>query len=223
MHGSTSPAKKGLPVQSHPRQVPSQSHPRHLTRSRTTPTERRGSSLAGSRPSSRSSDRTCMVESHPRFHAAPAHDPSAPCRASSRAPAPAVATRARSAATSSAGAPIRSRITCQRIEGSESSSHCMTDLFGFGACRWGGVVAICWCSLLWLKDAVGSLTSVTAKEDEIGPNEHRLVDGVTLVRLPTGGNRRAHALRVSALLLCQKAKKTSPLLSARGGCSERRL
>ena len=55
------------------------------------------------------------MESHPRFHAAPAHDPSAPCRASSRAPAPSVATRARSAATSSAGAPIRSRITCQRI------------------------------------------------------------------------------------------------------------
>ncbi len=69
-----------------------------------------------------------MVEFHPRFHAAPPHDPSAPWRASSRAPAPSVATRARSAATSSAGAPIRSRITCQRIEGSESSSHCMTDL-----------------------------------------------------------------------------------------------
>ncbi len=27
-----------------------------------------------------------------------------------------------------------------------------------GACRLGGLVAICWCSLLWLKDAVGSLT-----------------------------------------------------------------
>src|SRR5262245_42976793 len=151
MHGSTSPAKKGLPVQSHPRQVPSQSHPRHLTRSRTTPTDRRASSLAGSRPSSRSSDRTCIVESHPRFHATPAHAPSAPCRASSRAPAPSVATRARSAATSSAGAPVRSRITCQRIEGSESSSHCLTDVFGFGTCRLGALAAICGCSLLYLK------------------------------------------------------------------------
>ena len=83
-----------------------------------------------------------MVESHPRFHAAPPQRPSAPCRASSRAPQPSVATRARSAATSSAGAPVRSRITCQRIEGSESSSHWMTDLSGFGACRLGGTVII---------------------------------------------------------------------------------
>ena len=158
MHGSTSPAKKGLPSKSHPRHVPSQSHPFHVTRSRTRPTARRASSLAGSRPISRSSDRTCIVEFHPWFHAAPAHDPSAPCRASSRAPRPSVATFARSAATSSAGAPIRSRITCQRIEGSESSSHCMTDLFGFGACRLGGLIAICWFSLLWLKDAVGNPT-----------------------------------------------------------------
>ena len=39
--------------------------------------------------------------------------------------------RARSAATSSVGAPVRSRITCQRIDGSESSSHRMT-----GSCGW---------------------------------------------------------------------------------------
>src|SRR5690606_9627739 len=39
---------------------------------------------------------------------------------SSRAPQPSVATRARSAATASSGSPIRSRITCQRIDGSES-------------------------------------------------------------------------------------------------------
>ena len=36
----------------------------------------------------------------------------------------------------------------QWIEGSESSSQRMTDLFGFGACRLGGLVAICWFSLL---------------------------------------------------------------------------
>ncbi|HEU0296384.1 MAG TPA: hypothetical protein VFR47_26855, partial [Anaerolineales bacterium] len=37
----------------------------------------------------------------------------------------------------------------------------MTELSGFGACRLGGfdLVAICWCSLLWLKDAVGGLTA----------------------------------------------------------------
>jgi hypothetical protein len=158
MHGSTSPAKKGAPSKSQPCHVPSQSHPRHLTRSRTRPTARRASSLAGSRPSSRSSERTCIVESHPRFHAAPAHAPSAPWRASNRAPQPSVATLARSAATWSAGAPTRSRITCQRIEGSESSSHLITDLFGFGTSCLGGLVVISWFSLL-LKYAVDGPTA----------------------------------------------------------------
>ena len=82
------------------------------------------------------------MESHPRFHAAPPHRPSGAWRASSRAPAPSVATLARSAATSSAGASVRSRITCQRIEGSESSSQRMTELFDFEACRLAGLVAI---------------------------------------------------------------------------------
>ena len=54
------------------------------------------------------------------------HRPSSPWRASSRAPQPSVATLARSAATASAGSPVRSRITCHRIDGSESSSHSMT-------------------------------------------------------------------------------------------------
>ncbi len=125
MQGSTSPAKKGLPSHSH--------HPCQATRLRTRPTARHVSPLAGSRPRTRSSLRTCIVESHPWLHAAPPHRPSAPCGAISRAPS--VATLARSAATSCAGAAVRSRITCQRIEGSESSSHRMTDLFGFGACR----------------------------------------------------------------------------------------
>ena len=43
--------------------------------SRTRPAARRASSLAGSCPSSRRSMRTCIVESHPRFHAAPHHLP----------------------------------------------------------------------------------------------------------------------------------------------------
>jgi hypothetical protein len=83
------------------------------------------------------------VESHPRFHAAPPHRPSGAWRASSRAPAPSVATLARSAAILSAGASVRSRITCQRIEGSESSSQRMTELCSVGACRLGGLVSIC--------------------------------------------------------------------------------
>ena len=70
------------------------------------------------------------------------------CRASSRAPAPSVATRAGSAATSCAGAPMRSRIVCQRIEGSESRSHFRTDLSGFGVCRLGGLLLTCCFSLL---------------------------------------------------------------------------
>ena len=59
-------------------------------------------------------------------HAPPAHWPSSPCSASSRAPQPSVATRARSAATTSAGASARSRNTCQRMAGSESSSQSST-------------------------------------------------------------------------------------------------
>src|SRR2546421_5931238 len=117
MQGSTSPAKKGLP---------SHSPPGHVTRSRTRPTARRASALAGSRPRSRSSHRTCIVEFHPRFHAAPPHRPSAAWRVSSCAPTPSLATLARSAATSSAGASVRSRITCQRIDGSASSSQSTT-------------------------------------------------------------------------------------------------
>jgi len=75
------------------------------------------------------------VESQPRFHAAPAHEPSGAWRASSCAPQPSCATRACSAATSSSGASVRSRITCQRIAGSESNSHAFTELDGVGSER----------------------------------------------------------------------------------------
>jgi hypothetical protein len=120
MHGSTSPSKKALPSHS------CGPLPLHVTRSRTRPTTRQAWSIAGSRPRSRSNMRTCIVESHPRFHATPPHRPSSAWRASSRAPRPSVATRARSPATSLAGAPVRSLITCHRIDGSESSSQSMT-------------------------------------------------------------------------------------------------
>src|SRR5439155_984262 len=145
MHGSTSPVKKGLPSAS------CGPHPCHVTRSRTRPTARRASSLAGSRPISRRSDRTCIVESHPRFHAAPPHRPSGAWRASSRAPAPSVATLARSAPTSPAGASVRSRNTCQRIEGSESSSQRIAELFDVETCRSAELVAICWFLLTLVK------------------------------------------------------------------------
>src|SRR6266849_6991467 len=58
--------------------------------------------------------------------APPAHWPSSPCRSSSLAPHPSLATLARSAATTSAGSLVRSRIACQRIEGSESNNHSTT-------------------------------------------------------------------------------------------------
>ena len=59
-------------------------------------------------------------------NASPAHRPSGAWSASNRAPQPSVATRARSAAMTSAGSWVRSRITCQRIAGSASSNQSMT-------------------------------------------------------------------------------------------------
>src|SRR6266571_5565822 len=56
-------------------------------------------------------------------HTPPAHWPSSPCRSSNLAPHPSLATLARSAATTLAGSLVRSRITCHRIEGSESNNH----------------------------------------------------------------------------------------------------
>jgi hypothetical protein len=53
---------------------------------------------------------------------------------------------ARSVAISSSDASVKSRIACQRIEGSESSSHWIADLSGFGVCHVGGLVVICWFS-----------------------------------------------------------------------------
>src|SRR5262249_47626977 len=98
--------------------------------------------------------------------------PSVPWSASKWSPRPSVATFARSAATAASGAWVRSRSTCQRMAGSESSSHCMTALSGVGECRVGGVVAMRWSSLRWVRDADGGSPSVAAKEDESGPDEH---------------------------------------------------
>src|SRR5438477_11435139 len=138
MHGSTSPLKNGSPSCS------------HLQCSRTRRTAWRAPALAGSRPNARSSIRLQVVEVHSgkrvpclsggsdchQFAAAvevnvgmPAsHWPSWRWRASNRAPQPSLATRARSAATCSSGTSVRSRITCQRIAGSESSSQSTTSI-----------------------------------------------------------------------------------------------
>src|SRR6267378_747674 len=59
-------------------------------------------------------------------HAPPAHWPSSLCRSSSLAPHPSLATLARSAAATPSGSLVRSRITCQRIDGSESNNHSTT-------------------------------------------------------------------------------------------------
>jgi hypothetical protein len=60
--------------------------------------------------------------------APPSHNPSAPSSASRRAPQPSCSTRARSAATSSGEASVRSRSTCHRMAGSPSSSQSITPI-----------------------------------------------------------------------------------------------
>ena len=127
MHGSTSPLKNGCPACSQ-RQC-----------ALTSATARRTRSEDGSTPKSCNSWSvgSVAVQGWPWFssrqlrlgagkHAPPAHWPSSPCNASSLAPQPSVVTRARSASTTPAGAWIRSRNTCQRMAGSESSSHSST-------------------------------------------------------------------------------------------------
>ena len=59
-------------------------------------------------------------------HAPSAHWPSSPCKSRSLAPHPSLTVLARSAATCSRGASVRSRMTCQRIAGSESNSQSTT-------------------------------------------------------------------------------------------------
>src|SRR6266568_1908781 len=129
MHGSTSPLKNGWPACSQ-RQC-----------SRTCATARRTLSERGSTPKSCRLTRlyAVAVQGWPLGSsllpdvalragnsAPPSHWPSSPCKASSRAPHPSMATRARSAATTSVGASTRSRNACHRMEGSESSSQSST-------------------------------------------------------------------------------------------------
>src|SRR5690242_11511639 len=126
MQGSTSPLKNGWPACSQ----------RQFSLTRTT--ARRTRSHDGSIPKSQSSWSVGRVEVQgwpfsarqlklcAGKHAPPAHWPSSPCKESSLAPQPSVVTRARSAAMTSAGAWTRSRNTCQRMAGSESSSQSIT-------------------------------------------------------------------------------------------------
>ncbi len=121
MHGSTSPSKNRLSAHG-----VSKSGSRQVTCSRTRPTARRACSLSGSSPNRRRSSRTWNVSVQSCDHGRPPHRPSGAWSASSRAPQPSVAILDRSAAMTSAGSCVRSRITCQRIAGSESSSQSMT-------------------------------------------------------------------------------------------------
>src|SRR5216683_3845024 len=139
MQGSTSPAKKGSPSCS------------HSTCSRTRRTARCASAPVGSSPNARNNMRLHAVEVHSgksvpclsggrdSHHLMASAEvslagvllsqwPSCLCRASNRAPQPSVATRARSAATLSSGVSIRSRMTCQRIAGSESINQSRTSI-----------------------------------------------------------------------------------------------
>jgi hypothetical protein len=99
MHGSNSPAKKGLSSHS------GGPAPFQVTLDRSRPTARCACTHSGSRPKSRSSNRTCMVEFQPRFHVAPPQLPSGLWRGRSCAPQPSLATLARSVATSCSDAP----------------------------------------------------------------------------------------------------------------------
>src|SRR3954451_15469594 len=128
MHSSTSPSQKGWPPSSQRELAP------------ISVTARRAGAEEGSRPNSRSCDSENDVAVHgwPTWchsrasksrgmKAPPAHCPSSSSQASSRAPQPSVPTLARSALHCASGTSSRSRSTCQRIDGSESSSQSITE------------------------------------------------------------------------------------------------
>src|SRR5215218_958331 len=126
MQGSTSPSKNGRSSYSQ-RQFAA-----------TAAVMSRATSEVGSSPSAYSSSITGNVDvqgwlpsaggmPRPGKQAPPIHWPSGSRAASNAAPHPSPATRSRSAATSSSGAPVRSRSTCHRIAGSESSSQAVTE------------------------------------------------------------------------------------------------
>src|SRR6476646_4035699 len=143
MHGSTSPSKKADPSYS------------HVQLSRTSAIFSCTTATSGSTPKSRRSVSVGRVDVHgwpceksPRKSAgkhAPPAQPSSPHSSRSGAPQPTVATRARWAATSAGDASTRSRSTCHRRAGSESSSQSVMFIAGPfipSLCQ-AGLVAIC--------------------------------------------------------------------------------
>src|SRR3990172_10684957 len=124
MQGSTSPSKNGESPNSAPQ----------VTFSRRRLTALRACSHLGSSPRFHRSCRVCRVEDHTDVELPSPQVPSVFWSLSSWAPHPTVAIRDRSAATASADSLVRSRMTCQRIDGSESSSHFMTAFDGFWIC-----------------------------------------------------------------------------------------
>src|SRR5262245_50680601 len=116
MHGSTSPSKKG----EFPNPGP------QVTLRRTRSIAARARSPLGSSPRSRKKTSVYMFD-HQNGVATPSpHWPSGRCCSSSRRPHPSKATCERTVATSSAVASVRSRITCQRLDGSASSNQLTT-------------------------------------------------------------------------------------------------
>src|SRR5271165_5335351 len=58
---------------------------------------------------------------------------------------------------------MRSRMTCQRIEGSESSSHCMTDFLCSGVSSWRVLVVTCRSLLLLCAERVFEAKYLTSQ------------------------------------------------------------
>src|SRR5688572_12749023 len=116
MHGSDSPSKNG----ESPCQGP------HVTPARTRAMAARARSLAGSIPRSLRKSSVYRFDHQSGVLMPSPQCPSGCCCASNRGPQPSNATRERSAAMTAAGVSVRSRKTCQRIDGSASSSHSTT-------------------------------------------------------------------------------------------------
>jgi len=126
IQGSTSPSKKGDSSNSGPQ----------VLLSRTRPIALRARSLVESNPRSSRAAGYLWWKSSPESRGHHPIDHRLPQGRGAAHPSPrrqpAAAHRQRPRRTRS----MRSRMTCQRIEGSESSSHCMTDFLGSGASRW---------------------------------------------------------------------------------------
>ena len=94
----------------------------------------------------------------------------------------------------------------------------MADLFGFGACRLGELVTICWFSLLELKDAVDGLTPALAASGRdldnviIAVNPKARANPIKWCESHESGARRGLSLRQRGIF--DKATRVAGLCSA---------